>query len=104
MPRFKPSMSSNYEEEVFEALRFMKHWVDKFPRKFPQYLAFCLVALAELPVATSLEERKKDQIPQHVKTFAIDILLSMAVKNTKLCCICGGFSLLVNSITDPVMQ
>lgn len=25
----------------------------------------------------------------------------MASKNTKLCCICGGFNLLINSITDP---
>lgn len=103
MSRFKPSMSSNYEEEIFEALRFMKNWIDKFPKKFPQYLAFSLVALAELPVA-SIEEKKKDMIPPHVKTFAIDILLLMAVKNTKLCCICGGFSLLINSITDPIMQ
>jgi rapamycin-insensitive companion of mTOR len=72
--------------------------------KFPQYLAFSLVALAELPVATSIEERKKDQIPQHIKAFAIDILMIMSTKNTKLCCICGGFTLLVNCVTDPVFH
>lgn len=27
----------------------------------------------------------------------------MSVRNTKLCCICGGFGLLVNSITDPIL-
>ncbi len=57
-----------------------------------------------MPVATSIEDRKKDQIPQHIKLFAIDIILLLATKNTKLCCICGGFALLVNCITDPVFH
>jgi hypothetical protein len=36
--------------------------------------------------------------------FCIDILLVMSVKNTKLCCICGGFNLLVNCITEPAIN
>lgn len=31
-------------------------------------------------------------------------MLNMATKNTELCCICGGFLFLVNSITDPSLQ
>ena len=28
----------------------------------------------------------------------------MSIKNTELCCICGGFTFLVNAITDPNLQ
>ena len=28
----------------------------------------------------------------------------MSIKNTKLCCVCRGFTLLINSITDPTLH
>jgi hypothetical protein len=97
----KGLVNANFESELSEALKLLKHWVDRFPKKLPQFLAFSFVALAELPVLTGNDEKRKDHLPQHIKILCIEILLILSAKNTKLCCICGGFSLLLNSITDP---
>lgn len=52
--RAKQTISaSNYEDELFQALRFIGQWLDKYPKKFPQYFAFCIMSLTELPVLTT---------------------------------------------------
>lgn len=93
--------ANSFEDEAFQTLRVFNHWIDKFPHTFPQYLASVLISFAELPIiATDERDRRKDHLSKILKNYTIDIFLNLSVKNTKLCCKCGGFTFLINEITN----
>ncbi|KAL4497964.1 hypothetical protein ABPG72_014821 [Tetrahymena utriculariae] len=89
-PRNQSNQQSQHQE-IDQALKFIKRWIEIAPKTFPKLLANSLVAFAE-----STDEQ--------YKSASIEIVRKLAMGNPQQCAWSGGIKLLIDCIIDPNLE